>query len=304
MVTGDSKIWVGIDNQPIELKKSNDGSLELNEWECLGSANDLNVGDYCYGAPLISESLDVNFNGKYFDSSHVYLTNDNILIVKKQNSSRVYSMIIPIGDPVKSSVDKYASKALVDSSSYSWVSEDFEVKADNCFKYNNSKYTYYYDISNGKYNAITEKEYNNRSNVKTYKTPTLLCRLDEGSPFTDYEEIQSKLYQIGDTIAHFRLSGCQTNGNQDYIPTVYTDNSIIFIQRYSSVTNYVIEYSLKKTDNMCKIGPKQAMSYSTPTNIYSAPTVITPYYTNYNTSPAMFGIVTAKIDSTHVIVAI
>lgn len=302
MVTGSSKVWVGIDNQPIELKKSNDGSLELNEWECICTADALNVGDYYYGAPLISQSTSSAFNGRYFGSSNVYLTNDNILIVKEQNSSRVYSMIIPINDPVKPTTADYASRALIDSSSYSWVPNDFEVKADNCFKYNNSKNTYYYDISDGTYNQITEAEYNSRTNIVTYKTPTLLCRIVEGGSYTDYEDVQLQLYQIGDIVAQFTLSGYQASNNQEYIPTIYTDDNIIFIQRYASSANYILQYSLKKNVNACKIGPKQALPYSTPTSVNTVPSITTPYYTNYRTTPTMFGIVTGKIDSTHVIV--
>lgn len=308
MVTGSSKIWVGVDNTPIELKKSNDSSLELNEWECLCSADALNVGDYCFGAPLISVNL-TGLIGYQPSASEFYQTDNYILVAHRHNTGYWYSAIIPKSNPVQEYSD-YKTLTLANSSNVTNTS--IEVKSGDAFKftytYRNTQYVRYYDISSGDYITITESDYNSRDNSSVYPTlekyQTVYYSTGSGN---DYQNIQCWISSIADiqTVVTFSGDGKYINSGVYYSYLALTDNNLIVSQIGVSAGVFILDYAYKKSDNMFKAGPKQVMpvTYEVNDNNFQYITVTTAYNSTV-TNPVMHGVVTTKIDSTHVVVAI
>ena len=307
MVTGSSKVWVGIDNQPIELKKSNDGSLELNEWECICAADALNVGDYCFGAPLISENLSglTRYQPERYE---MHITDNHILVAHQRNTGYWYSAIIPKQSPVQD-YNSYNHLALAENSSI--TSPSFEYKTGDAFKFSyefrGSQYTKYYDISSGDYATITQAEYEAKQDGSQF--PFLLklqtVYYTTGSD-NDYQNVQCWLSSIAGTQTVLTISGISdfTSSYISYHFLDLTDTSLIIYQQPPNTGVFILDYAYKKDSNTFRIGPKQAMpiTYTPSTNNFESIEVDTPKY-SVTTNPVIHGVVTAKIDATHVIVA-
>ena len=304
MVTGSSKVWVGIDDQPIELKKSNDGSLELNEWECICAADALNVGDYCFGAPLISENL-YRLTRYEPERSEMYITDNHILVAHQRNTGYWYSAIIPKQSPVQD-YNSYNHLVLAESSSI--TNPSFEYKTGDAFKFSyefrGSQYTGYYDISSGDYTTITQAEYEAKQTGSQF--PSLLklqtVYYTTGSD-TDYQNVQCWLSSIAGIQTVLTISGISdyTRSGISYHFLALTNTSLIIYQQPGV---FILDYAYKKDSNTFRIGPKQAMpiTYTSSTNNFESIEVDTPKY-SITTNPVIHGVVTAKIDATHVIVA-
>ena len=306
MVTGSSKVWVGIDNQPIELKKSNDGSLELNEWECICAADALNVGDYCFGAPLIS----CDFTSSMFDyerPTKITMTAAGPVLTYEVRYYQFYTLIINLNNPMHSTIGEYNYLGHYGSRNNT-VDMIVDVVPGGAIKVTDRRsgqnITNYYDIRSGRHVTISESEYNQLAAV----TPVLSGLSMYGTMFHNtsaYSEsygLQSAmLYTTGPTPniqGHVMLSGTDST-YCDYTPLLYTSDSIlIFVQETdtSNMQSRLLQYAVKFSDKVFIAGPKQAVP------INSTGQITSPFSGN-NTCATFYGIVTAKIDSTHVIVA-
>ena len=305
MVTGSSKVWVGIDDQPIELKKSNDGSLELNEWECICAADTLNVGDYCLGAPLISPDFGYPYRS-YSEPKGYTSTNSYILIY--------YSTLIKLVDssnPMRNTISEYSGNSFGGRYTYikNITSRRDGIKVE--YHYDDDSTiqdrTAYYDLSYGNFEPITETDYNNIPNVYDHSLSEVGRLFNNGSEpaYSKTYSIRSAALSITDSVetsyGHTILAGKANTTYCGYYPLLYAHDSIFVLQQESSTSNdawLILQYSAKLGQNMIAIGPKQVAKWNSQGRMSPA-----AYY-NHSIAASSIGIVTAKIDSTHVIVGV
>lgn len=301
MVTGSSKIWVGVDDTPVELKKSNDGSLELNEWECLCSADTLNVGDCCFGAPLIG--VDVCTMTRNKAPTSIILTPICTVLVYQLYSYRYRTILINHNDPVQSSTADLITRTHSTSSDYNMTITVADAGAIKAASSNGT--AYYYDIRTGGYIDITESEYNSIAAT----TPTVPGLSRYGRMFNNTSAYSTSYGMHSDLLltvngSHANLYGhvieaAKSSKYCTYTPLSYTSDSIVIFAQETDTSNMsgnIIQYGVKFSDTMFIVGPKQAVRLNTTGQITSVSNGVATCATH-------FGVVVDKIDSTHVIMA-
>ena len=238
----------------------------------------------------------------------MHITDNHILVAHRRNTGYWYSTIIPKHNPVQD-YNSYSKLTLVENSRVE--SAAFEYKTGDAFKFSytlrGSQYFKYYDISSGDYRAITQAEYDEKTTGSQYPIlQKFQIMYNATGSDSDYQNVQCWVSNVDGILTVLTLSGISdaTRSSIYYHLLSLTDSSLIVYQQGASSGVYILDYAYKKDSDFLTVGPKQVVpaTYTVRDDNFYSLEVGMPLY-SVNTIPVMHGIVTAKIDATHVIVA-